>query len=274
MSAATLGQEGLAALDRRDYDKAISALTAALAASASPKWLAARSKALIATSRFPEALADAESAYHLALDRGKRDLMLDAQYRRAVALHRLGKHADADVCLAWVMAAARGGKISDAEKSVGGVDAEGRYMVRREDVQALMAETREEKGAGSDDMVSRVFAGASKEPPGGKVFTMAGTLRLSVLGAMQASPEDAEGRKLTVSVVPPKGDGPPKLVTREAKPAATPAPKKLRIDAYESDEFQTISVFTRNVDKEQFKLQWLSDSKVKPPVPTQPSCIF
>lgn len=265
MSAATLGQEGLAALDRRDYDKAISTLTSALASSPSPKWLIARSKALISTSRFEEALADAESAYHLALDRGNRDLIQDAQYRRAVALHRLGKHADADACLAWVMAACQGGKLSDAEKSVAGVDADGRYTVRKEDVEEMLREKREKE----DGDKTAMSMGSVKETPGGKVFKTAGTLRLSILHAMQASPEDAPGRKLTVPIVPPKGDVTSKLAT-EQKPAASSAPKKLRVDAYESDEFQTVSVFTKNVDKEQFKLQWLSESKVRPLLPILP----
>lgn len=259
MSALSLGQEGLAALDRGDHDKAITTLTAALADSASPKWLVARSKALISKERFAEALADAESAYHIALSRGNRDLIQDAQYRRAVALNRLGQHADADACLAWVMAASQGGKLSDAEKNVAGNDAEGRYTVRKADVEAILREKKEKE----DGDKAAIGMGAVKDTPGGKMFKAAGALRVGVLGMMENSPEDSPGRKLTVAVVPPKsGEGPPKLAS-EAKPAPSAAPKKLRVDAYESDEFQTISVFTKNVDKEQFKLQWLSDSKVR-----------
>lgn len=258
MSAATLGQDGLAALDRRDYEAAITTLTSALDASQSPKWLIARSRALIATSRFREALSDAEAAYHLALDRGSRDLIQDAQYRRAVALHRLGQHADADACLAWVMAACGGGKLSDADKAVGGVDKEGWYTVKRSDVEEMLREKRE---AESVARTAEEKMGGVKETPGGKVFKMAGTLRLSVLHAMEASPADAPGRKRTVPLVPPKGGGAPKLAA-QPEPAASPAPKQLRVDAYESDSAQTISVFTKKVDKEAFKLQWLSDSKV------------
>lgn len=258
MTALTVGNQGLKALDAGDHEAAVTKLTAAINQSPSPKWYLARSKALVATGAFDRALADGAQAYHNALDRGSRDLMLESQYRRAVALLRLGRHADADAVLAWVMAACGGGKISDAEKAVQGVDADGKYVVRRADVEGMLREKREkEEGNRADE----AKLGAVKtDTPSGRIFKMAASLRLSALGAMEASVPDSPGWKRTAPLVPPKEEKAVEAIVQE-KPAAPP-PKKLRVDAYESDTVQTVSVFTKNVDKDAFKLQWLSDSKV------------
>lgn len=266
MSAGTLGRDGLAALDEGRYESAISVLSAALTCSSSPLWLNGRSRALVATGRFPEALADAESAYHLALNRGSRDLIQDAQYRRAVALYRLGQHADADACLSWVMAACSGGKLSDADEAVGGVDAEGRYTVRKIDVERMLREKREaaEKKKTAEGLMGGMMGGA-KETPAAKLFNMAGALRLSILHAMEASPSGAPGWKRQARLVPPKkGDRPPELNPVPYRPVPV-APKFLRADAYESEAKQTITIFVKNVPAEAFRLEWISDSTVHQP---------
>lgn len=274
MSAATHGHAGVTALNARDWALAISSLTRAIDDSPSPKWLVARSNALVATERFEEALADAEHAYRLALERGSRDLVLDAQYRRAVALHRLGKFADADACLAWVMAVCGGARLADAEKMVGGVDAEGRYTVTKADVERMLREKRAEQEAGMS--AEEMLAGATQQQSGGSVWKMAGSLRLSVLQAMQASAEDHPGRKLSAPVVPPKA-GAPAVIARQGEVAPKPVLKQVRVDAYESDEYQTVSVFTKNVDKEQFRFEFAEPNKVlslSASVPLPPSWWF
>ena len=158
--------------------------------------------------------------------------MLDAQYRRAVALHRLGKFADADACLAWVMAVCGGARLADAEKMVGGVDAEGRYTVTKADVERMLREKRAEQEAGMS--AEEMLAGATQQQTGGSVWKMAGSLRLSVLQAMQASAEDHPGRKLSAPVVPPKA-GAPAVIARQGEVAPKPVLKQVRVDAYESD---------------------------------------
>lgn len=272
MSAATHGHTGLSALAAQDWPRALTSLTLAIDASPSPKWLIARSKALVATEKFDDALADAEHAYRLALERGSRDLVLDAQYRRAVALLRLGKFADADACLAWVMTVCGGARLSDAEKMVGGVDAEGRYAVTKADVEGMLRDKRAEQEAGKS--AEEKLAGATQQKESG-VWKMAGSLRLSVLQALQSSAEDHPGRRLTVSVVPPK-EGAPAVLAKQGGPApaaaAKPAPKQVRIDAYETDEYQTVSVFTKNVDKEKFGFQFEEPNKVRLPDPVAPYC--
>lgn len=273
MSAATLGQQGLAALEARDHDLAVSYLTKAIDASPSPKWLIARSKARVAAKDYPGALADAERAYHLALDRGNRDLIVDAQYRRAVVLIRQGKNADADACLAWVMAACDGGPLAAVEKKVleSVLDDQGGYKVTELDVQEMLQKRKEEEEAARVEAEARGGAAAGlagiKKSPQNQQRSVAGIMRLTVLRTMKASPPDDPGRKLTVPLVPPKWkepvEGSAAGASGGAPAKASAPPKKLRIDAYESDEYQTVSVFTKNVDKDKFKLEWLGKSKVR-----------
>ncbi|PHH80678.1 hypothetical protein CDD80_358 [Ophiocordyceps camponoti-rufipedis] len=108
MSHLTTAQQGLEAIKTKQWDLAITKLTTALETTPSPIWLLARSKAFIGKSLATEALTDAERAWHVAYDRGSRPLMLEAQYRRAVACYHLGRLADADCCCVYAMRLAKG----------------------------------------------------------------------------------------------------------------------------------------------------------------------
>lgn len=84
-----------------DYPTAIKYLTAALKTSQSPLWLIQRSTAYQRTGQHDLALADADSALLASISRGKRDLIATSHFRRAVALHGLGRFGDARLCLTW-----------------------------------------------------------------------------------------------------------------------------------------------------------------------------
>ncbi|KAF3347002.1 hypothetical protein VdG2_04744 [Verticillium dahliae VDG2] len=114
----TAGQAGVALVEAKDYAAALPKLNTALAGSSSPAWLLARSKCHIAQASYELALRDAEAAYLSAASRGSRPLMIDAQYRRAVALFRLGRLADADACALWSMKLAEGISMRDAANLV------------------------------------------------------------------------------------------------------------------------------------------------------------
>jgi suppressor of G2 allele of SKP1 len=108
---ATLGQ---AAIAKSDYPTAIHHLTLALnsQASPSPVWLIQRSTAYQRTGQHTLALADADNAVIAAHARGKRELIATAHFRRAVALHGLGRFGDARMCLIWCQ------KFNEKEKGV------------------------------------------------------------------------------------------------------------------------------------------------------------
>lgn len=88
------------ALSASKYTEAIDHYTAALGENPTAvKYYIGRSTAHQRAKNFPEALADAEVAVVLAHKRAKRELIKDAQFRRALALFFLEKYADAEFVL-------------------------------------------------------------------------------------------------------------------------------------------------------------------------------
>jgi len=87
--------KGDAALSAAKYDEAAQHYTAALAANPTAvKYYVGRSTAYQRSAKYTEALRDAEIAVVLAHKRAVRELIKDAQFRRAVALYHLGQYAD------------------------------------------------------------------------------------------------------------------------------------------------------------------------------------
>ncbi|KAI2476554.1 sgt1 and cs domain containing protein [Pyrenophora tritici-repentis] len=89
-----------AALSASRHDEAIELYTKALSVNPTAvKYYIGRATAYQRTSKHTESLKDAEIAVVLAKKRGTRELIKDAQFRRAVALYHLGKFADASFLL-------------------------------------------------------------------------------------------------------------------------------------------------------------------------------
>ena len=98
---ATAAALGKAALDASNHQVAVEHLTVALKETQSPIWLIQRSTAYQRLGKHELALADADNAVLRAHARAKRELIAQAQFRRAVALHGLKRFGDARLCLAW-----------------------------------------------------------------------------------------------------------------------------------------------------------------------------
>jgi suppressor of G2 allele of SKP1 len=93
-------KKGDSALAASQYTEAILHYTSALAANPNAvKYYITRSTAYQRALKYPEALADAEIAVALAHKRGKRELIKDSQFRRALALFFLGQYGNADIVL-------------------------------------------------------------------------------------------------------------------------------------------------------------------------------
>ncbi|RMZ68115.1 SGT1 and CS domain containing [Pyrenophora seminiperda CCB06] len=85
-----------AALSASRYDEAIELYTKALSVNRTAvKYYIGRATAYQRTTKHAESLKDAEMAVVLAKKRASRELIKDAQFRRAIALYHLGKFADA-----------------------------------------------------------------------------------------------------------------------------------------------------------------------------------
>jgi suppressor of G2 allele of SKP1 len=91
---------GKKALEAKEYDAAIQAYTDAIKEfPTSPDYFIQRSTAYQRAQKTDEALRDAEQAVVNAQQRGKKDLIIEAQQRRGIALCQLGRYGDAQYVL-------------------------------------------------------------------------------------------------------------------------------------------------------------------------------
>ena len=91
-----LAAKGKKALAASNYEEAVALFTSALQVSpTSPDYLTQRSTAYHRTQKFDLALADAEQAVLAAQKRAKRELIIEAQFRRGCALWALERFGDA-----------------------------------------------------------------------------------------------------------------------------------------------------------------------------------
>jgi suppressor of G2 allele of SKP1 len=106
-------RKGEAALSASKYEEAIQHFTDALASNPTAvKYYINRATAYQRSSKYAEALADAEIAVVLAHKRATRELIKDAQFRRAQQLFFLERYADAQHVLDIVK------KLDDKEKTL------------------------------------------------------------------------------------------------------------------------------------------------------------
>ncbi|KAF3009561.1 hypothetical protein E8E13_005664 [Curvularia kusanoi] len=106
-------RKGEAALSASNYDEAIQHFTDALKSNPNAvKYYINRSTAYQRTKKYAEALADAEVAVVLAHKRATRELIKDAQFRRAQQLFFLERYADAEFVLGIVR------KLDEKEKTL------------------------------------------------------------------------------------------------------------------------------------------------------------
>ncbi|KAI8178659.1 Protein SGT1-like protein [Colletotrichum sp. SAR 10_75] len=276
MSGSTAASAGMAALEKRDYDTAIAKLTDALKTSRSPLWLAARSKAHIGKGDFARALRDADFSYAAAAARGKRDLMRDAQHRRAVAYMRLGRLADADACAMWVqrMAEQAGVSLSDPALRKPETDERGFSTATKQTILDYRTALEQKKLAQGNSYL------ADTAPAG---LNAAVALRMQILGQMDKLPADDERRKVTASFAPnvsiddfekeeaaaatAKSDkGADTKASQEdkdeIKAAAAESVRKpavqadVRTDFYQTNTDVMASVYVKNVPKDEFKVEY------------------
>ena len=97
--------KGAAALNSKDFTQAVAHYTDAIAVNRQAvDYYIKRSTAYTRVSPpdHPAALRDAEVALSLASKRGKREFIVQAQLRRAIALFSLERYGDARQCFEWV----------------------------------------------------------------------------------------------------------------------------------------------------------------------------
>ncbi|KAJ4333420.1 Cochaperone protein [Didymella glomerata] len=106
-------RKGEAALGASNYDEAIQHFTDAIKSNpAAVKYYIGRATAYQRTKKYADALADSEIAVVLAHKRATRELIKDAQFRRAQQLFFLERYADAEYILSIVK------KLDEKEKTL------------------------------------------------------------------------------------------------------------------------------------------------------------
>jgi suppressor of G2 allele of SKP1 len=299
MSHVSQGQAGVAAVAAKRYDEAISMLTKATAAVKSPIWLLALAQAHQQKGDIAKALEYTGAAYESALGRANRRNMIDAQYRRAVLLYRLGRFADADVCAVWSQMLIEGVSPSALASYPGEQDVDeangGRYKVSLEQVKAKEINPKQ---TGSDwSAVQSAMGGGTtgdsdkKRPP---EWNKAFQWRVQSLGKLEQLAADdpawlvsikpaANGEAISAaakaaSPAETKVTQPPASAASKASPTVTAAdpPRvekpaapvtletlKPKVDFYQTAKAATLSVYIKDANKEKTEVKYLG-SKVRP----------
>ncbi|UNI18562.1 Cochaperone protein [Purpureocillium takamizusanense] len=276
MSHITLARQGLDAVEAKQWDEAVTKLSKALQQSTNPAWLVGRSKALVGLKRFDEALDDANLAWHQAWERNKRPLLVDAQYRRAIAYYRLGQLANADCCCVYAMRLVKGSPAKEKEDpKLALMDERGRWKPTLADA---MEEARTDDfnvGDGASGM-----ALATKPKPTSSQsseWRLASTLRMQILRALDSLPEDDPARVVTTSLVPEEKKlavlASKETMTSEPTVAAQPAAKPvvphgtpLRLQDFQSNTTMSVSIFSKGNDKEKLKVEFTPSAVRMDPV--------
>lgn len=274
MSHFTLGAEGLAAVENRDWPTAIAKLTEALEQVPSPAWLVARAKAYTITGDFARALDDAEHAYHRALARSNREAMTEAQYRRAVCFFRLKQYANADASLLWAHNLASGQSVS-VDPTVGLVGSDGSYDVAQ--AEANLNDNFKNTAELQSSVLKQIW-----------------TLRYQVVKALStAAADDVAARTLTAKMTPEKpadydkakdrvgpqsdsdseeegGANRKKTVLEMLEMTRTrPSPEQSRaaavyeqvkFDMYQNSDTVTATLFVKGINKERFFVEFSFDT--------------
>jgi suppressor of G2 allele of SKP1 len=214
--------KGQKALETNDYPAAITHLSAAIKATSSnatisPLWLIQRSTAYQRTGAYDKALKDAELAHYSATQRGRRELIATAHFRRAVAYHGLGQYGNARKCLIWTR------KWNEKERALGMW-------------QAKVAADYEKAG-GDEAECNRITA--VEAPP------MTEREDIDAMFKQQAEKEKTVVKTKEVADTPAKREEPAAV----AKPAGTTI-DKIRVEWYQTNTNVTIEIFCKGIPKE------------------------
>ncbi|KAI1360131.1 hypothetical protein F5Y08DRAFT_317974 [Xylaria arbuscula] len=263
---------GLRAVAKGAYADGIKLLTQALDTHNAPSWLMERSKAYVRVDRYADALDDAEKALHIALDRGNRDLMADAQLRRAIALYRMQKFADADVCAFWAYRLTEGAKARQDDGQRNMVDENGDYIPRLQEVKAE-AEKKYAPKVGKDGLLESI--GRTERSKIESQRNQALTWRIQALTAMDKLPLGHDGRKIHLTEMYPSSSNLP-TSNDTAQDAADEAvdpweqvwtqyetewhKHKIRHSFYQTDTGLTIDIFVKNLSPEQAVIESYPDA--------------
>lgn len=271
MNAASQGE---AALANSDFVSALQHYTRALTElPRAPTYYIKRSTAYIRLKpadggpNFDAALRDAEIAVTLARERGKRDLILSAQMRRAVALYQLGRYGDAgflfNLLEGKVLEGSSEGQTRDSADKVKDVlaaaNTSGPMKGLAQELQIWLMKLRAKLG-GLESGDEKRKVGIEEVPAGVKVPTekeLKGQLEAFKEGKIAGGIPSAgsEVKETAASAGAPKEE-------KAAAPAPAPVqtPEKIRHEWYQSNDAVVVTLYAKGVAKDSVDAEFKSDS--------------
>ncbi|GKZ36900.1 hypothetical protein AbraIFM66950_008164 [Aspergillus brasiliensis] len=270
MNAASLGDTALQSSDPQTAT--IHYTTALLAHPRSPSYFIKRSTAfsrLKPTPNLPAALRDAESAVLLARERGKRELIVEAQMRRAIVLFLMGRYIAAEGVVGVVEGMiglnkdGAGAGLEDKEEKVrramGGASAGGPGKGVEAEVRIWGAKIRakvrglegKDGDGGDGDKVEEVPVGVrvpDEKELKGQLEELRGGKAGAGAGAVSA--EQKESRKTEAKVEE-------KAEVRETQQQQ---PVKVRHEWYQSGETVVVTLYVKGVSKDKVTIELKEDS--------------
>ncbi|KAI1865333.1 uncharacterized protein JN550_008381 [Neoarthrinium moseri] len=303
MSANILANEGVSLVKASKYAEGIEKLSQALKAQPAPVWFLERSKAYLRTNEVQRALNDAEQALSIAFERANRDLMADAQIRRAIALFRLDRYADADICAFWAIRLVEGARASEDDGQQNKVNENGDYTVTAKEVQDANQAAEASK---KNDGLSAAMGGERSKST--TVRNLAFSWRIQALTKMDQLEAGAPGRKVNVARYPktkvqveevdnlhvdePAEEPNKPKIPAHILPGLQPEPSDsgswawddvwrefraehakhdIRTDFYQNDTTLNVSFFVKNVPKDEFRVDAQEQRVTLGPIPNTPS---
>ncbi|PYH72479.1 co-chaperone SGT1 [Aspergillus vadensis CBS 113365] len=235
MNAASLGDTALQSSD--PSTATLHYTTALLSHPRSPSYFIKRSTAfsrLKPTPNLPAALRDAESAVLLARERGKRELIVEAQMRRAIVLFLMGRYVAAE------------GVVGVVERMVG-LDKEGDKGDKEEKVMRAMGGA---SAGGAGKGVEKELRAQLEELRGGKSKSK------STVGGGNG---ENEGQKDSVKAE--KEEEEEKAEVKEAQQQQQQQQQvKVRHEWYQSGEAVVVTLYVKGVPKDKVAIELKEDS--------------
>lgn len=226
-------QRGDDALNAGKTAEAIDHFTKALQLSPSaPSYYIKRATAYQRSSKPDESLSDADLAVTLAISRAKRDLIAQAQLRRAIALFQLERYGDANCILDLAKNYSEGAADGPWKKSI---------PIWKSKVENKLEALEE----GDVKREVTVEANPGSHMPGQK----------------QQEPIEAEGKKHSEDSVAPSEPNPTKEPDKKTTPTQTQTPPdRIRHDWYQSHDSVTFTLLAKGVPRDQTSIDIEPDS--------------